>query len=162
MAVEAGDLVGALSTYELAAAVPGATAGLFERIEAARAILAAADLAAPPGDMLSLPPGSLARARVALHPGRKLTILAGKGGVGKTTLAAALALLLGHGAASGKPVATPVLLFSTDPAHNLADILGAPVGASPVAVAENVLAEEIDAVALFEETMPSRRPFVCW
>jgi arsenite-transporting ATPase len=52
----------------------------------------------------------------------------GKGGVGKTSLAAATAVRLAeHG--------QRVLLVSTDPASNLADVLGTPLGQTPTAVA---------------------------
>ncbi|MBR9990788.1 MAG: hypothetical protein KFH98_13590, partial [Gemmatimonadetes bacterium] len=51
--------------------------------------------------------------------------VAGKGGVGKTTVAGALALEF---ADSG----TPVHLISTDPAHSLADLLQHPVGGDAV------------------------------
>lgn len=51
----------------------------------------------------------------------------GKGGVGKTSIACATALSLADGGKS-------VLLVSTDPASNLDEILGVPLGNSPVAV----------------------------
>ena len=53
--------------------------------------------------------------------GRHLLFVGGKGGVGKTTIAAALAL---HGAGSGRRV----LLVSTDPAHSLGDLFGQRIG----------------------------------
>ena len=52
----------------------------------------------------------------------------GKGGVGKTTVAAASAIAL---ADAGRRV----LVVSTDPASNLADVFGSPVGAEPGPVA---------------------------
>lgn len=80
-------------------------------------------------------------------PGRALVLFAGKGGVGKTTCATAVALAL------AARMATPrVLLLSTDPAHSLADVLGTDVGdgASAVPGAPPALrAREIDAAALF-------------
>jgi arsenite/tail-anchored protein-transporting ATPase len=52
-------------------------------------------------------------------PGVRLLVFAGKGGVGKTTCAAATAVALAR-----RPGAAPVLLLSADPAHSLADVLG--------------------------------------
>jgi arsenite/tail-anchored protein-transporting ATPase len=71
---------------------------------------------------------------------RPLVFYGGKGGVGKTTLAAARALVLageGH----------ETLLVSTDPAHSTADLLGVPLGNTPTPVGEHLHALEIDAEA---------------
>jgi arsenite-transporting ATPase len=56
-------------------------------------------------------------------PTLRLLLVGGKGGVGKTTCAAALALTL----AAGRP-GKRVLLLSTDPAHSLGDVLETPLG----------------------------------
>src|SRR5215207_853518 len=64
-----------------------------------------------------LPPSSF-----PLAP-KRLVIFGGKGGVGKTTAAAAYALAL----AAARPESR-VLLFSTDPAHSLSDSFGEGVG----------------------------------
>lgn len=69
---------------------------------------------------------------------RQVLFFGGKGGVGKTTTAAATAL-----AASRR--GRRVLLVSTDPAHNSGDVLGRPVGPDPVDIAPNLRAVEIDA-----------------
>jgi len=61
--------------------------------------------------------------------GLRLLVVAGKGGVGKTSCAAAVALALAR-----RPRGRRVLLLSTDPAHSLADVLGAPVGDAERAV----------------------------
>ena len=53
----------------------------------------------------------------------------GKGGVGKTTVASAAAVALGD---AGRRV----LVVSTDPASNLADVFGVAVGASVTTVPE--------------------------
>jgi arsenite-transporting ATPase len=66
--------------------------------------------------------------RVLLHTG--------KGGVGKTTLAAATAV---RAARSGKRV----FLLSTDPAHSLSDALGLALGSSPVRVEPGLVAHEV-------------------
>ena len=78
-------------------------------------------------------------------PGEKsLLLFAGKGGVGKTTLACATSMRL----AQDSP-AREVLLLSTDPAHSLADCLGVPVGPAPKRICPGLTALEIDASAEF-------------
>jgi len=85
----------------------------------------------------------------ALAPrGLRLLVVAGKGGVGKTSCAAALALALAE-----RDHDQRVLLLSVDPAHSLADILelGGPVGtsiANPVRV-DGIDVVELDAQAAF-------------
>jgi arsenite-transporting ATPase len=68
-------------------------------------------------------------------------LFGGKGGVGKSTCAAATALRLARD--------RRVLLLSTDPAHSLADVLGQPVGNTPRRVkgVRNLSVREIDARA---------------
>ena len=77
-------------------------------------------------------------------PGLRLLFFGGKGGVGKTTCAAAAALVLAE--------SQDVLLLSTDPAHSLADVLGIPLGNDerPVPNAPRLWARELDADAAFE------------
>ena len=78
----------------------------------------------------------------AIH-GASLIFFGGKGGVGKTTVAAATALRVAR-ASPGRRV----LLLSTDPAHSLADVLAAPVSDAPAAVRngpKNLLVRELDA-----------------
>jgi arsenite/tail-anchored protein-transporting ATPase len=69
---------------------------------------------------------------------RRILFFGGKGGVGKTTSASAAALAASQ---AGKRV----LLVSTDPAHNTADIFGRPIGPEIVEVRANLHALEIDA-----------------
>ena len=69
--------------------------------------------------------------------GARLILYVGKGGVGKTTLAAATALraaTLGH----------RTLVVSTDLAHSLGDVLDLELGAAPREVAERLHAQEIN------------------
>jgi arsenite-transporting ATPase len=76
-----------------------------------------------------------------------LLLFGGKGGVGKTTCAAAAAVDL----ASSYPD-RPVLLISTDPAHSLGDVLGVALGndVRPVPGGpRNLHARELDAAAGF-------------
>jgi arsenite-transporting ATPase len=75
-----------------------------------------------------------------------LLLFAGKGGVGKTTLASATALRLAQ-EYPGKQV----LLFSTDPAHSLSDCLDLPIGPRETPVAPGLTALEIDAEAEFSK-----------
>ena len=79
---------------------------------------------------------------------RTLILFGGKGGVGKTTIAAATAVHLAQQHAGHK-----TLLFSTDPAHSLSDSLGQTVGDHVVAVEDvpGLFALEMDASILMEE-----------
>ncbi len=72
-------------------------------------------------------------------------LFGGKGGVGKTTMAAATALELSK--------ENKVLIFTTDPAPSLAHSFGQVIGSepTPVAGANNLLAMEIDARKVLEE-----------
>jgi arsenite-transporting ATPase len=77
--------------------------------------------------------------------GRRLLLFGGKGGVGKTTCAAAAALAI-----AARWPGEPLLLVSTDPAHSLGDVLAAPLGDEerPVPGAPpNLRARELDAPA---------------
>jgi len=69
----------------------------------------------------------------------------GKGGVGKTTTAAATALELAK--------ENKVLLFTTDPAPSLADSFGQVIGSEPIAVVgtKNLFAMELNAKKVLEE-----------
>jgi arsenite-transporting ATPase len=74
--------------------------------------------------------------------GVRLLLFGGKGGVGKTTCAAACALHLARG---GKRV----LLLSTDPAHSLGDVLDHSLSDEPRVVAPRLTARELDADRAF-------------
>ena len=67
----------------------------------------------------------------------------GKGGVGKTSVAASTALAIAQ-----RGFRTVVL--STDPAHSLSDSLETPLGPAPVPVAENLWGQEVQAEAEME------------
>ena len=75
----------------------------------------------PPGD--GAPVGGHASSRTALPVAVFAGALWRKGGVGKTTCAAAVALAIAADAPS-----RPVHLLSTDPAHSLGDVLGQTIG----------------------------------
>ncbi len=69
----------------------------------------------------------------------------GKGGVGKTSVAAATAL---KAAKSGKKV----LVMSTDPAHSLADAFDTSIGPDPKEMASGLWAQEMDHTTMIEES----------
>src|SRR5581483_5712230 len=73
----------------------------------------------------------------------RIVLFTGKGGVGKTTTAAATALRL-----ADRGVKT--LLLSTDTAHSLGDALAVPLGDEPAEVAPGLWAVQIDTQGRFE------------
>ena len=79
---------------------------------------------------------------------RRIVIFGGKGGVGKTTAAAAYALALAAADRKRK-----LLVFSTDPAHSLSDSFDEQIGAHKKGVAgnKNLDAMEIDPGTWFDE-----------
>jgi arsenite-transporting ATPase len=82
---------------------------------------------------------------LAAIQGASLLFFGGKGGVGKTTVAAATAVRLARADPSRR-----VLLLSTDPAHSLGDVLGVTVGDRPAPVRggpANLHVRELDASA---------------
>ena len=74
----------------------------------------------------------------------RIILYTGKGGVGKTSVAAATALRaakLGH----------KTLVMSTDPAHSLGDSLDIELGGAPMQVADNLFAQELDVFREIDE-----------
>ena len=67
----------------------------------------------------------------------RIIIYTGKGGVGKTSMAAATACKI---AADGKKV----LVMSTDPAHSLGDSFDREIGREQIKIKENLYAMEIE------------------
>lgn len=67
----------------------------------------------------------------------RILLFTGKGGVGKTTTAAATAL---HAAKQGYKT----LVISTDPAHSLSDALNVELSPEPTKVADNLYGQEFD------------------
>src|SRR6266568_4699496 len=74
----------------------------------------------------------------------RILLFTGKGGVGKTTVAAATAL---RAARAGQRV----LVMSTDPAHSLADSFDLEIGSDPTLLEKNLYGQQIDAQARLEE-----------
>src|SRR3954464_7537045 len=70
--------------------------------------------------------------------GPRIILYTGKGGVGKTSVAAATARRCAAGGAR-------TLVLSTDPAHSLADSLQAEVGAAPTPVGDRLWAQQVQA-----------------
>lgn len=75
----------------------------------------------------------------------RILLFTGKGGVGKSTVAAGTAALA---AAEGRRT----LVLSTDPAHSLADAFGAEVGPEPTPVADCLYVQQVDAQLRFEQS----------
>ena len=75
---------------------------------------------------------------------RRILFVGGKGGVGKTTTASALALVAAE-------LGRKVLIVSMDPAHSLGDIFGVRIGNNEVALAEGLWGLEIDPDAEAEQ-----------
>ena len=74
----------------------------------------------------------------------RVILFTGKGGVGKTTVAAATAV---RAAAAGQRT----LVMSTDPAHSLADSFEIAMGNEPSLIAPNLWAQQIDAQERLED-----------
>ncbi len=78
--------------------------------------------------------------------GRQLILVGGKGGVGKTTVAAAI----GWALASRYPDKN-IRLISIDPAHSLGDAFGAKLKHEPTQITANLSGQEIDAEIVLEQ-----------
>ena len=142
------------ATHTLAGVAPGAlrlTIPRFQRFPDGLSDIVALVEAGTPRDTDVKP--RKPRARAARHETvhgsvasllRPLTIVAGKGGVGKTTVACALGVSL------ARPDA-PILVVSSDPAPSVADALGQPVVDEDVDVegAPGCRARQMDATAAF-------------
>ena len=100
----------------------------------------------PPVPTPRLSPGVRVDAGVpAPANGTNLLIFAGKGGVGKTTLACATALHLAE-----RSPGREVLLVSVGSSHSLSSCLDMPISSQPERVAPGLTALEIDSEAEFE------------
>src|ERR1700749_2078966 len=83
----------------------------------------------------------------------RILLFTGKGGVGKTTVAAATAVATARDGLR-------TLVLSTDPAHSLGDAFDAPLGDRPVPVAARLWAGELDSRARFEDAWADVREYV--
>lgn len=83
----------------------------------------------------------------------RIILYTGKGGVGKTSIAAATACQI---AASGKRV----LVISTDQAHSLGDSLDFKLSSSPIKITENLFAMEVDAITECERAWGNLKDYL--
>ncbi|HZM43092.1 MAG TPA: ArsA family ATPase, partial [Acidimicrobiales bacterium] len=83
----------------------------------------------------------------------RVLLFTGKGGVGKTTTAAATAL-----SCADQGLRTMVL--STDPAHSLGDALDAELGPLAVPVADNLYGQQLDAQDRMEDSWVEIQTFI--
>jgi len=94
---------------------------------------------------------------LAEHPTLKYTFFGGKGGVGKTVLAGAMALALARGGRR-------TLLASTNPVHSLSGLLGQDLFGAPRAVqgVENLWGYEIDTKETIARSKNEIRDKISW
>ena len=83
----------------------------------------------------------------------RILLFTGKGGVGKTTVAAATAV---RAAQAG----LRTIVVSTDPAHSLADVFDVPLDDRPCPVAPNLWGQQLNARVRFEETWEDVRRYM--
>jgi arsenite/tail-anchored protein-transporting ATPase len=83
----------------------------------------------------------------------RVVLFTGKGGVGKTTIAAATAV---RSAAAG----LRTLVMSTDPAHSLGDSFEVQIGSSPTLIADRLWAQQIDAQERLEDNWREIQDYV--
>lgn len=83
----------------------------------------------------------------------RLILMTGKGGVGKTSMAAATGLRCAE-------LGYKTLVLSTDPAHSLADSFDMPLGHEPVRVTENLYGAELDVLQELEENWGSVKRYI--
>ncbi len=83
----------------------------------------------------------------------RVLLITGKGGVGKTTVAAATAL---RAAEQGHRT----LVMSTDPAHSLADAFAVPLGDEPTEVIAGLAGQQIDAQSRLESHWGTVRDYL--
>ncbi len=83
----------------------------------------------------------------------RILLFTGKGGVGKTTVAAATAT---RAAENG----LRTIVCSTDPAHSLADAFDVPLGDRPTPIAHHLFGQQLNARVRFEEAWDDVRTYL--
>jgi arsenite-transporting ATPase len=83
----------------------------------------------------------------------RIILYTGKGGVGKTTISAATALLCAE-------LGYKTLVMSTDPAHSLSDSFDMPLGGKPVKICERLWGMEIDPFIEIEENWAAAKDYL--
>lgn len=82
----------------------------------------------------------------------RVILFTGKGGVGKSSIASATAARLAR-------MGRRTLIVSSDLAHNLSDIFEKPVGNTPMQIAENLSALEVDVLHEIDENWDSMQEY---
>ncbi|MDQ1385689.1 MAG: arsenite/tail-anchored protein-transporting ATPase [Actinomycetota bacterium] len=83
----------------------------------------------------------------------RILLFTGKGGVGKTTVAAATA-------AQAAEFGMRTIVCSTDPAHSLADAFDVPLGDRPTPIAQGLFGQQLNARVRFEEAWDDVRTYL--
>jgi arsenite/tail-anchored protein-transporting ATPase len=81
-----------------------------------------------------------------IQAGRQLVLVGGKGGVGKTTVAAAIAWAMAEQHPDRK-----VRVISIDPAHSLGDGFGQSLGHEAIDITNNLTGQEVDAERVLDQ-----------
>ncbi|MEY2474776.1 MAG: arsenite/tail-anchored protein-transporting ATPase [Actinomycetota bacterium] len=89
----------------------------------------------------------------AAFEGPRILLFTGKGGVGKTTVAASTAL---KAAESG----LRTVVLSTDPAHSLSDSFATPLASVPTPISPNLWGQQLDATERMEEVWAEIQSYV--
>lgn len=88
----------------------------------------------------------LAKLSDFIEENRRLIIVGGKGGVGKTTVAAAIGWEMAERYSEKK-----IQMVSIDPAHSLGDAFGLKLSHEPMAITPNLFGQEIDAAQVLNQ-----------
>ena len=84
---------------------------------------------------------------------KRIILMTGKGGVGKTSMAAASGLRCAE-------LGYKTLVLSTDPAHSLADSFETPLGHEPIEVKPNLWGAELDALIELEQNWGAVKTYI--